>query len=104
MQGRNSCIIFERGRISRSLVRTNRLETVNRTKVINNVALLRESLSDFAPVLVVHLFIKLVQHISIVKQMCIQTMHETHEVILGIHIVRRRADFDGDFGAVKIAY
>ena len=97
-------MIFERRRISRSLVRTNKLEIVNRTKVINNVALLRESLSDFAPVLVVHLFIKFMQHFSIVKQMRILTMHESHEVILGIHIVRRRADFDGDFGAVKIAY
>ena len=42
------------------------------------------------------LFIKLMLHLSLVKQMYSQTMHLTHELKLFIQITRRRVDYNID--------
>ena len=47
-----------------------------------------------------HLFTQLMLHLSHVKQMCSQSIHLTHELILRIQITRGRVDFIRDF-AVK---
>ena len=46
----------------------------------------------FATTLLDHFFIKLMLHLSQVKQMYSQTIHLTHDLKSGIQIIRRRVD------------